>query len=97
MAFRAAPELPRRGGGSHLPAGGRRAGADAGLGDGYWRTDQPERARAAWEEGARLFPEDAGLEGRLSRKGDELAAYIADQLDRTRRVDTGLHELWEDK
>jgi tetratricopeptide (TPR) repeat protein len=73
------------------------AHAWAALGDAYWRTDQPERARATWEEGARLFPRDAGLQARLSRKGDELEAYLADQLDRTKRVDTDLHELWEDR
>jgi tetratricopeptide (TPR) repeat protein len=65
------------------------------LGDAYWRTDQPARAQATWEEGARRFPEDAGLKARLSRHGEELEAYVADQLDRTRRVDTDLHELWE--
>ena len=73
------------------------AHAYAALGDGYWQTDQPERARATWQEGARLFPQDAGLEARLRLKGDELEAYIADQLDRTKRVDTDLRELWEDK
>jgi len=73
------------------------AHAYAALGDAYWQTDQPERARATWQDGARLFPQDAGLEARLRLKGDELEAYIADQLDRTKRVDTDLHELWEDK
>ena len=69
----------------------------AALGDAYWRTDQPERARATWADGARLFPQDEKLKARLGRQGEELEAYIADQLDRTRRVDTDLHEMWEDK
>ncbi|HVR11961.1 MAG TPA: tetratricopeptide repeat protein [Thermoanaerobaculia bacterium] len=79
------------------PKHGRHVHAYAALGDAYWRTDQPERARATWEEGARLFPQDAGLKARLSRQGDELEAYIADQLDRTRRVNTDLREMWEDR
>jgi hypothetical protein len=73
------------------------AHAYAALGDGYWRTDQPARARAIWEEGARLFPQDEKLRARLARQGDELEAYLADQLDRTKRVDTDLRELWEDR
>jgi tetratricopeptide (TPR) repeat protein len=73
------------------------AHAYAALGEGYWRTEQPERALATWQEGARLFPEDAVLKALLSRQGDELEAYVADQVDRTKRVDTDLHELWEDK
>ena len=73
------------------------AHAYAALGEAYWRTDQPERARATWEEGARLFPQDAVLKALLARQGDELEAYVADQLDRTKRVDTDLRELWEDR
>ena len=73
------------------------AHAYAALGEAYWRTDQPERARATWEEGARLFPQDAVLKALLSRQGDDLEAFIADQVDRTKRVDTDLHELWEDR
>jgi tetratricopeptide (TPR) repeat protein len=71
------------------------AHAWAALGDAYWRTDQPQRARATWAEGARQFPDDEKLRARLARDGEELEAYLADQLDRTRRVDTDLHEMWE--
>lgn len=73
------------------------AHAYAALGEAYWRTDQPERARATWEEGARLFPQDAVLKELLSRQGDDLEAYIADQVDRTKRVNTDLRELWEER
>jgi tetratricopeptide (TPR) repeat protein len=73
------------------------AHAYAALGDAYWRTDQPERARATWTEGARLFPQNEKLKARLARQGEELEAYVADQLDRTKRVDTDLHEMWEDR
>jgi tetratricopeptide (TPR) repeat protein len=71
------------------------AHAWAALGDAYWRTDQPARAQATWEEGARLFPDDAKLKARLARQGEELEAYLDDQLDRTKRVDTDLREIWE--
>jgi tetratricopeptide (TPR) repeat protein len=71
--------------------------AYAALGDAYWRTEQPERARATWQEAARLFPDDAGLKARLARQGDDLEAYIADQLDRTKRVNTDLREIWENQ
>jgi tetratricopeptide (TPR) repeat protein len=73
------------------------AHAWAALGDAYWQTDQQARARATWQEGARLFPEDRGLRERVARQGDELEAFLADALDRTKRVDTDLHELWEDR
>ncbi len=79
------------------PKRAHQAHAYAALGEAYWRTDQPERARAAWEEGARLFPQDAVLKALLSRQGDDLEAFIADQVDRTKRVDTDLRELWEDR
>jgi tetratricopeptide (TPR) repeat protein len=69
----------------------------AALGDAYWRTDQTERARTTWEEGARLFPQDAGLKARLTRRGDELEVYIALQLDSAKRVNTDLREMWEEK
>lgn len=67
------------------------------LGDGYWKTDQPEKARATWREGLALFPGDARLEARLAREGEELAAYIYDQLDPGKRVDTDLSPLWEEE
>jgi len=65
------------------------------LGDGYWKTEQPDRARAAWEEGLKLFPGDAQLRARLAHQGDELTAFIDDQLDPNKRVDTDLKPLLE--
>lgn len=65
------------------------------LGDGYWKTRQPERARALWEEGARVFPGNALLRTRLSSDADTLDSLIADAFDPNRRVDTDLRELWE--
>jgi tetratricopeptide (TPR) repeat protein len=66
------------------------------LGDGYWKTGQPEKARAVWQEGLKLFPGEAQLQARLGRDGDALSAYIDDQLDPNKRVDTDLKPLLED-
>jgi tetratricopeptide (TPR) repeat protein len=65
------------------------------LGDGYWKTDQPEKAKATWREGQQLFGNDPQLQARLSRDGEELEKYIYDQLDPNKRVDTNLAPLWE--
>jgi tetratricopeptide (TPR) repeat protein len=65
------------------------------LGDGYWKTDQPEKARAVWKEGLERFPGDAQLQARLDREGDALASYIEEQLDPNKRVDTDLDPLLE--
>lgn len=65
------------------------------LGDGYWKTDQPEKARAIWQDGLKLFPGEKQLEARLARSGEELEAYIHDQLDPGKRVDTNLEPLLE--
>ncbi len=67
------------------------------LGDGYWKMDVPDKARAIWEEGLRAFPGNSALQARLSRTGDELKAYIEDALDPSKRVDTNLRELWAGK
>jgi tetratricopeptide (TPR) repeat protein len=65
------------------------------LGDGYWKTDQPDKARAIWQEGLKLFPGEPQIQARLAREGDELTAYIDDQLDPNKRVDTDLKPLLE--
>jgi len=65
------------------------------LGDGYWKTDHPEKAKAIWREGQQLFGNDPQLQARLARDGDELDAYISDQLDPNKRVDTNMAPLWE--
>jgi tetratricopeptide (TPR) repeat protein len=67
------------------------------LGDGYWKTEEAEKARAAWREGLKLFPGDPQLAARLARDGDDLSAYIDDQLDPNKRVDTDLKALLEDE
>lgn len=70
------------------------------LGDGYWRTDQPEKAKAVWREGLPLFPGNSQLQARLARAAGpdsaaELEAYINEQLDPDKRVDTDLLPLLE--
>lgn len=66
------------------------------LGDAYWRTDQPDKAKATWKEGLALFPGDPQLEARLARDGEALEQYIYEQLDPNKRVDTNLAPLWEE-
>ncbi|HEX7180898.1 MAG TPA: tetratricopeptide repeat protein [Thermoanaerobaculia bacterium] len=67
------------------------------LGDGYWKTDQPEKARAVWQEGLKLFPGEAQLQARLARNGEALLTYIDDQLDPNKRVDTNLASLFSEE
>jgi tetratricopeptide (TPR) repeat protein len=64
------------------------------LGDGYWKTDNIEKARSVWAEGLKQFPDSAPLKDRLARQGDELKTYIDDALDPAKRVDTNLKDLW---
>jgi tetratricopeptide (TPR) repeat protein len=64
------------------------------LGDGYWKTDQLDKAKAAWQAGLKEFPGNEQLKSRLSLQGDELKAAIEAQFDPNKRVDTDLRELW---
>jgi tetratricopeptide (TPR) repeat protein len=66
------------------------------LGDGYWKTDQPDQARAVWKEGLERFPGEAQLAARLARGGDDLSTYIEDQLEPNKRVDTDLDPLLDE-
>jgi tetratricopeptide (TPR) repeat protein len=67
------------------------------LGDGYWKTDQLEKARAIWQEGLHQFPGAAALQKRLSVRGDDLKSLIENGFDPNKRVDTDLRDLWEDQ
>jgi tetratricopeptide (TPR) repeat protein len=67
------------------------------LGDGYWKTDNIDKAKAMWKEGLDQFPGNAALQARVSKDGDELKALIEDALDPNKRVDTNLREIWENK
>jgi tetratricopeptide (TPR) repeat protein len=70
------------------------------LGDGYFKTDQLEKARNIWREGLTHFPNDIGLLERLARleapvDGQSLEDYLAIKLDPHARVDTNLDILWQ--
>ena len=58
------------------------------LGDGYWKTDQLEKARAIWRDGLKQFPDNQPLKTRLEQQGADLQATIEAGFDPGRRVDT---------
>jgi tetratricopeptide (TPR) repeat protein len=64
------------------------------LGDGYWKLNELEKARSAWSEGLKEFPDTSALQDRLARQGDDLKALVVDALDPRKRVDTNLKNLW---
>lgn len=64
------------------------------LGDGYWKLENLEKAKAVWNEGLKQFPDSTALKLRLSKQGDDLKTVIEDSLDPNKRVDTDLKELW---
>jgi len=65
-----------------------------GLGDGYWKMDDSEKARSIWQEGLKEFPDNANLKARLTQQGDQLKATIEAGFDPSKRVDTDLRDLW---
>ena len=67
------------------------------LGDGYWKTDDPTRAHATWQQGLQEFPGHVALEARLSADAATLTKIIDAAFDPTKRVDTDLSELWSDR
>ena len=64
------------------------------LGDGYWKVDDLEKARAVWAEGLKQFPDNPVLKARLEKNGDDLKVLLDDTYDITKRIDTSLEELW---
>jgi tetratricopeptide (TPR) repeat protein len=64
------------------------------LGDGYWKTDNMDKAKAIWKEGLAMFPDSQPLKDRIAKDGDALKEYIDNVLDPNKRVDTDLRELW---
>lgn len=70
----------------------------AALGDGYWRQDNLDRARAIWKDGLAAFPDDSELKARLSRTDRaELDAFLNVHYDTTVRVATNLNEVFGDR
>jgi tetratricopeptide (TPR) repeat protein len=64
------------------------------LGDGYWKTDQLEKARSVWQQGLKQFPDNQQLKARLNGQADDLQKLIEANFDPNKRVDTDLRELW---
>lgn len=64
------------------------------LGDGYWKTDELEKARSTWAAGLKEFPDCRACQERLAKQGDDLKSLIEDALDPNKRVDTNLKDLW---
>jgi tetratricopeptide (TPR) repeat protein len=60
------------------------------LGDGYSRLENLVKAREVWSEALARFPEDAGLEARLTKHGVELEDVVTTALTASRRMDTSL-------
>ena len=67
------------------------------LGDAYWMMDDFDKAKATWEAGLALFPDNATLKSRLGTHGEELASLINGSYDPAKRVDTSLEDLWTDR
>ena len=63
------------------------------LGDGYWRLQNRDKARAAWRDGQSRFPADDRLRLRLTATDTVISDTIAHDLDAGVRVDTSLREL----
>jgi tetratricopeptide (TPR) repeat protein len=67
------------------------------LGDGYWKMDDPAKAKAVWQEGLRQFPDNDQLKGRLAAGNEEMAGVLRSVYDPNVRVDTNLEDLWRDQ
>jgi tetratricopeptide (TPR) repeat protein len=60
------------------------------LGDGYWRAENPAKARETWTTAAARFPESEPLKARLSGNQDQVGFAVRHALDEDIRVDTSL-------
>ena len=67
-----------------------------GLGDGYWRLKNHEKARETWRAGQMRFPHDARLRQRLNSPDAVVSDTLSHELDAGVRVDTSLRELFAD-
>jgi tetratricopeptide (TPR) repeat protein len=66
------------------------------LGDGYWRWNQPARAREIWGEGLSRYPSSDRLRRRLDADDRAANDLVERTLDPDVRVDTTLHEFFPD-
>jgi tetratricopeptide (TPR) repeat protein len=60
------------------------------LGDGYWRAENPAKAREVWGSAASRFPANGALKERLSGTDAQVAFAVRHALDEDIRVDTSL-------
>jgi hypothetical protein len=63
------------------------------LGDGYWRVEQPAKARDIWSSAAAKFPSSAALKERLTGTTEHTAFAVRHALDEDIRVDTSLTNM----
>jgi tetratricopeptide (TPR) repeat protein len=62
----------------------------ASLGDGYWRLDDRQQARAVWTAAIAKFPGDVELKRRLDPDAEKVRWVVSDALNASMRVDTTL-------
>ncbi len=75
------------------------AHAYAALGDGWWRLKDLDTAREVWRRGLEKLAAVAplpDLEERLALDDKALDAYLKDHYAIGKRVETDLHELWQE-
>jgi tetratricopeptide (TPR) repeat protein len=60
------------------------------LGDGYWRAENPAKAREIWASAAARFPGNGALRERLNGTQDQVAFAVRHALDEDIRMDTSL-------
>lgn len=61
------------------------------MGDGYWRLEQPAKAREVWKKGLELYPSTPELMRRLNADDAEAGRIVDRALDPDTRVDTSLN------
>jgi tetratricopeptide (TPR) repeat protein len=66
------------------------------LGDGYFKNEEPDKAREAWKNGLAKFPGNPDLEKRLAASDEELMSIVKVAYDPNVRVSTNLSEVWSD-
>ncbi|MCH7993830.1 MAG: VCBS repeat-containing protein [Planctomycetes bacterium] len=72
--------------------------AHVGLGDALTKLKQYDKARKAWQDGLKLFPDSQPLEDRLAiHKDGELLTYVEGVRNLEQAIDTGLAFLDEFK
>lgn len=69
----------------------------ASLGDGYWRLEQPDKARQSWKAGAARFPDHPALRVRAGADEQKMRDAVSDALDSRNRVDTSLRDLFPER